>query len=68
MSKLLGGKKDDDLEEPEELPEQDPAKFIRCYDFANPDDGSEIPRCYFENSSKEELVLEHVLEYDNQFK
>ena len=26
------------------------------------------PRCYFENNSKEELVLEHVLEYERQFK
>ncbi len=26
------------------------------------------PRCYFENTSKEELVLEHVLEYKKQFK
>ena len=63
-------RKDDDLEEPEELNYQEPAKFNRCYDFANPDEGSEhlIPRCYFENTSKEELVLEHVLEYENQFK
>jgi hypothetical protein len=28
----------------------------------------EPPRCYFENTSKEELVLEHVLEYKKQFK
>ena len=28
----------------------------------------EIPRCYTENTSKEELVLEHVLEYNRQFK
>ena len=27
-----------------------------------------IPRCYTENSSKEELVLEHVFEYNRQFK
>ena len=26
------------------------------------------PRAYFENTSKEELVLEHVLEYKRQFK
>lgn len=64
MSKLPP-KKDDDLEEPEELPDQAPAKIMRCYDFANPEDGSEIPRSYFENTSKEELVLEHVLEYEN---
>ena len=25
--------------------------------------GEEVPRCYTENTSKEELVLEHVLEY-----
>ena len=27
-----------------------------------------IPRCYTENTSKEEIVLEHVLEYNRQFK
>lgn len=27
-----------------------------------------IPRCYIENTSKEELVLEHVIEYKRQFK
>jgi len=27
-----------------------------------------MPRCYTENTSKEELVLEHVLEYNRQFK
>jgi hypothetical protein len=29
---------------------------------------NDIPRAYFENSSKEELCLEHVLEYQRQFK
>ena len=42
--------------------------LVDVCDASMSDDGSEIPRCYFENSSKEELVLEHVLEYDNQFK
>ena len=53
---------DQDLEEPDELPLQDPAKLTRCYTFA---DQENIPRCYFENTSKEELVNEHVLEYEN---
>ena len=55
---------DQDLDEPDDLPDQDPAKMTRCYNFA---DGHDIPRTYFENTSKEELVNEHVLEYKNQF-
>jgi len=52
------------LENPEPINEQDPAKIMRCDMFAY----SEPPRCYSENTSKEELVLEHVLEYKRQFK
>lgn len=38
------------------------AKETRCDDYKFEIGGSG-PRCYYENSSKEELVLEHVLEY-----
>ena len=51
------------LDEPEAINDQDPAKISRCDLF-----GYDAPRCYSENTSKEELVLEHVLEYDHQFK
>lgn len=37
----------------------------RCDYWSYRDD---TPRCYTENNSKEELVLEHVLEYARQFK
>lgn len=47
------------LERPDEVPMQLLAKYARCKDFAY-----DIPRCYYENTSKEELVLEHVLEYE----
>ena len=52
------------LEEPELIELQDSAKISRCEEFGwkNP------PRCFYENTSKEELVLEHVLEYKRQFK
>ena len=51
------------LSEPEEIMPQNPAKYDRC------NDGSyNLARCYYENTSKEELVLEHVLEYKRQFK
>lgn len=55
----MNKKKDEGhLSDPEEITPQNPAKFDRCnagsYDLA---------RCYYENTSKEELVLEHVLEY-----
>jgi len=56
--------KDEDLEVPEQMEEQEPAKISRCDEFAYRDP----PRCYYENNSKEELVLEHVLEYKRQFK
>ena len=49
---------------PDPITEQEPAKMMRCDMFAY----SEPPRCYSENTSKEELVLEHVLEYKRQFK
>ena len=51
--------------EPDELDAQNDPKSTRCQMFAY---GDEVPRCYTENSSKEELVLEHVLEYARQFK
>jgi hypothetical protein len=55
----MNKKKDEgQLSDPEEIMPQNPAKFDRCnagqFDLA---------RCYYENTSKEELVLEHVLEY-----
>jgi len=53
------------LEEYHDLPSQDDAKSLRCYWYSG---RSDIPRSYTENSSKEELVLEHVLEYSRQFK
>jgi len=57
---------DQNLEEPEPLDEEDAAKIKRCEDFAWSEPPP--PRCYSENTSKEELVLEHVLEYKRQFK
>jgi hypothetical protein len=30
--------------------------------------GKTVPRCYTENTTKEELVLEHVLDYEKHFK
>lgn len=45
--------------------DQEPAKQSRCDNFYFSDN---IPRCYSENTSKEELVLEHVIEYKRQFK
>ena len=47
------------LEEPDPISDPDFAKISRC----NNAYFSDLPRCYFENTSKEELVLEHVLEY-----
>jgi len=52
--------KNEELEEPDPLDIPDPAKIIRCETFA---DEPNKPRAYFENTSKEELVNEHVLEY-----
>lgn len=49
-----------ELENPDPIEDQTPAKQSRCDNFYfRPD----IPRCYKENTSKEELVLEHVIEY-----
>jgi hypothetical protein len=52
------------LEVPDTLDDQISAKTLRCEGFRYNDP----PRSYFENTSKEELVLEHVLEYKRQFK
>ena len=51
------------LEKPEDIQFQLDAKTSRCRNF-----DYDCPRCYYENTSKEELVLEHVLEYERQFK
>lgn len=62
------GQKLNILDEPEINDEIDQsAKEGRCdeYKYESAADG---PRCYYENTSKEELVLEHVLEYQRQFK
>jgi len=47
------------MDEPEAIEFQETAKQSRSenYSYGTP------PRCFFENTSKEELVLEHVLEY-----
>jgi len=46
----------------------DVPKDSRCYSFKmeskNPFAKEATPRCYWENTSKEELVLEHVQEYN----
>ena len=42
-------------------------KQIRCNNFKEGRYGN-IPTCYTENSPKEELVLEHVIQYQKQFK
>ena len=52
------------LEEPDIIDSQDSAKITRCEEFS----WKSTPRCFYENTSKEELVLEHVLEYKRQFK
>lgn len=62
------------VEAPEALDVEISAKTIRCNSFAvsiiplNFLQYSDPPRSYYENTSKEELVLEHVLEYKRQFK
>jgi len=53
------------LEEYNDLPDEDDPKGTRCYYWSGNDN---IPRCYTENTSKEELVLEHVTAYERQFK
>lgn len=40
-------------------------KNVKCGNFAKI---SDLPYCYTENSAKEELVLEHVKDYERQFK
>lgn len=52
------------MEDPEDNLDQEPAKATRCDSFYF---GADVPRCYKENTSKEELVLEHVIEYRSQF-
>lgn len=51
---------------PYDLPELEgkPVKVERCVLFKKSEN---IPRCFTENTPKEELVLEHVLEYERQF-
>jgi hypothetical protein len=56
------------LERADELFIDEGTKTGRCESFAWENMQTKKPRCYFENTSKEELVLEHVLEYDRQFK
>lgn len=64
------------LDEPEALDDQTDPKTTRCIQFsyvsAHPYmiilQSDNVPRSYIENTSKEELVLEHVLEYARQFK
>jgi len=53
------------LERPDPLDNNESSKTQMCRNFGYLE---EPPRCYFENTSKEELVLEHVLEYKKQFK
>jgi len=48
------------IDPPDALEEDLSAKTIRCTDFKY---NTVPPRSYSENTSKEELVLEHVLEY-----
>ena len=52
------------FDEPDPIEPQDSAKMGRCEEFGY----AQPPRCFYENTSKEELVLEHVLEYKRQFK
>ena len=41
-------------------------KQVRCRDFRNQPREDILP-CYLENTPKEELVLEHVFQFENQF-
>jgi hypothetical protein len=41
-------------------------KLKRCHDYAEGQEGP-IPECYRFNTPKEELVLEHVMEFKKQF-
>ena len=69
------------LEEYDALPDEDDPKGTRCYYWSVSilrsvllifhfilQGNENIPRCYTENTSKEELVLEHVTAYERQFK
>lgn len=56
------------LPRPEEVLSKIDSKAQRSRKFHNYYGDVTVPRCYTENSSKEELVLEHVLEYSRQFK
>ena len=58
------------LPEPEDLGDIDNSKMTRCTQFNMEvmHETSGIVMTYLENTSKEELVLEHVLEYQRQFK
>lgn len=56
-------KKEPGLEEPDAVIIEESTKEGRCEQFAWENMKSKFPRCYFENTSKEELVLEHVMEY-----
>jgi hypothetical protein len=58
------------LPEPEDLGDIDNSKLSRCSMFNGEvmNETSGINMTYLENTSKEELVLEHVLEYQRQFK
>ena len=40
-------------------------KSVKCSKFSKRDD---LPYCYTENSQKESLVLEHVQDYERQFR
>ena len=43
-------------------------KIQRCERFHMEfDSENQMPRCYHENSPKEELVLEHVIQFKKQF-
>ena len=52
---------------PYDVPELEgkPVKVERCVLFKK--GGASLPLCFRENTPKEELVLEHVLEYERQF-
>ena len=54
-------------QEDEETMVVENAKNLRCAAFQAARN-DETPRVYYENTSKEELVLEHVLEYKRNYK
>lgn len=61
MKKVV--EKEPGLDEPEPCMIEESTKVGRCEQFAWENSKNNKPRCFFENTSKEELVLEHVLEY-----